>query len=46
MNFCCSDIKDDDSLLVDFPGHPKWKGILSEMELANDDDDESGKQMF
>ncbi|XP_056301300.1 uncharacterized protein ftr97 isoform X2 [Danio aesculapii] len=33
-------IKDDDSLLVDFPGHANWKGILSEMELANDDDDD------
>ncbi|XP_073672917.1 uncharacterized protein [Garra rufa] len=28
------DIKDDDSVVVDFPGHANWKGILTEMELV------------
>ncbi|XP_058612575.1 uncharacterized protein ftr97 isoform X5 [Onychostoma macrolepis] len=33
------DIKDDDSVVVDFPGHANWKGILSEMELVTNDDE-------
>uniref|UniRef100_A0A671NIU7 Tripartite motif-containing protein 65-like n=1 Tax=Sinocyclocheilus anshuiensis TaxID=1608454 RepID=A0A671NIU7_9TELE len=36
------DIKDDDSVVVDFPGHANWKGILTEMELVTNDDDEIG----
>ncbi|XP_026146841.1 tripartite motif-containing protein 65-like isoform X2 [Carassius auratus] len=36
------DIKDDDSVVVDFPGHANWKGILSEMELVTNDNDEIG----
>ncbi|ROI33831.1 E3 ubiquitin/ISG15 ligase TRIM25 [Anabarilius grahami] len=33
------DIKGDDSLVVDFPGHANWKGILSEMERVTNDDE-------
>lgn len=39
MNFFCLDIKGDDSLVVDFPGHANWKGILSEIELVTNDDE-------
>ncbi|XP_026146845.1 tripartite motif-containing protein 65-like isoform X6 [Carassius auratus] len=35
------DIKSED-VIVDFPKHKSWKGILSEMELVNSDDDFSG----
>nr|XP_055043072.1 E3 ubiquitin/ISG15 ligase TRIM25-like [Misgurnus anguillicaudatus] len=31
------DIKDDENLLIDFPGHSGWKGLLSEIELVTDD---------
>lgn len=30
----CLDIKSED-VIVDFPNHKSWKGILSEMELVN-----------
>ncbi len=30
----CLDIKSED-VIVDFPNHKNWKGILSEMELVN-----------
>ncbi|KAG1964487.1 tripartite motif-containing protein 5-like isoform X4 [Pimephales promelas] len=33
------DIKDDDSLVVDFPGHANWKGILSEIERVTNDEE-------
>ncbi|XP_051500622.1 E3 ubiquitin/ISG15 ligase TRIM25-like [Myxocyprinus asiaticus] len=33
------DIKGDDCLVVEFPGHTNWRGILSEMELVTDVDD-------
>ncbi|XDV42172.1 hypothetical protein PO909_010885 [Leuciscus waleckii] len=33
------DIKGDDSLVVDFPGHANWKGILSEIERVTNDDE-------
>ncbi|XP_050995357.1 tripartite motif-containing protein 5 isoform X2 [Labeo rohita] len=33
------DIKDDDSVVVDFPGHANWKGILTEMELVTKDEE-------
>ncbi|XP_016150355.1 uncharacterized protein [Sinocyclocheilus grahami] len=33
------DIKSDDSVVVDFPGHANWKGILTEMEQATNDDE-------
>ncbi|XP_077076176.1 uncharacterized protein LOC143729048 isoform X2 [Siphateles boraxobius] len=33
------DVKGDDSLVVDFPGHANWKGILSEMERVTNDDE-------
>ncbi|XP_051732344.1 uncharacterized protein LOC127502925 isoform X3 [Ctenopharyngodon idella] len=33
------DIKGDDSLVVDFPGHANWKGMLSEMERVTNDDE-------
>ncbi|KAL1253680.1 hypothetical protein QQF64_015909 [Cirrhinus molitorella] len=33
------DIKDDDSVVVDFPGHANWKGILAEMELVTNDEE-------
>jgi len=42
MNLFCLDIKDDDSLVVDFPGHANWKGILSEIERVTNDE-ENGK---
>lgn len=42
MNLFCLDIKGDDSLVVDFPGHANWKGMLSEMERVTNDD-EMGK---
>ncbi|XP_057208681.1 E3 ubiquitin/ISG15 ligase TRIM25-like [Triplophysa rosa] len=32
-------IKDDGILVVDFPGHANWKGILSEMELITVDNE-------
>ncbi|XP_052392004.1 uncharacterized protein LOC127939051 isoform X2 [Carassius gibelio] len=33
------DIKSDGSVVVDFPGHANWKGILTEMEQVTDDDE-------
>ncbi|XP_059354670.1 E3 ubiquitin-protein ligase TRIM65-like isoform X2 [Carassius carassius] len=33
------DIKSDDSVVVDFPGHASWKGILTEMEQVTNDDE-------
>ncbi|XP_016372138.1 tripartite motif-containing protein 5-like isoform X2 [Sinocyclocheilus rhinocerous] len=33
------DIKSDDSVVVDFPGHANWKGVLTEMEQATNDDE-------
>ncbi|XP_067273527.1 uncharacterized protein [Pseudorasbora parva] len=36
------DIKGDGSLVVDFPGHANWKGILSEMERVTNDDEING----
>ncbi|XP_051952515.1 E3 ubiquitin/ISG15 ligase TRIM25-like isoform X2 [Xyrauchen texanus] len=32
------DIKGDDGLVVEFPGHTNWRGMLSEMELVTDVD--------
>ncbi|XP_056115926.1 uncharacterized protein ftr97 isoform X3 [Rhinichthys klamathensis goyatoka] len=39
MNLFCLDIKGDDSLVVDFPGHANWKGILSEIERVTNDEE-------
>ncbi|XP_042633668.1 E3 ubiquitin/ISG15 ligase TRIM25 isoform X2 [Cyprinus carpio] len=33
------DIKSDDSVVVDFPGHANWKGIITEMEKVTNDDE-------
>ncbi|XP_043075904.1 tripartite motif-containing protein 65 isoform X2 [Puntigrus tetrazona] len=33
------DIKDDGSVVVDFPGHANWKGLLAEMELVTNNDE-------
>ncbi len=38
INLFFLDIKDDGTVVVDFPGHANWKGILSEMELVTIDE--------
>lgn len=37
--FLFSAIKDDGNLIVNFPGHEDWKGILSEIELVTVDNE-------
>lgn len=43
LHVLLSDIKRDQSLVIDFPECASWKGFLSEMEPVTDDDDDCGK---